>query len=377
MKKIIAIALTIVFCLCAVCMAEEADMLGQNELIDLMNALVDEAKAMPEGMMTVYEEEGEFKLDYESFALYCDQNALTATAELSGLEITPSEDMRMDMRGLKPGDTLEKLLAAYPLDNASLAGTRQEAVLYIAGTLPGTVNTGRLLRDGSHAQVVEHAIYAVDGQQVYASYIVYTLQEDVITAIQVMLPQQAMTLDEAAAELSALSALQAKDEYNAYRAEDPDEMANEDLYFMGFDFVTGTPAQLLDLLGAAQSDTWQQDGGNQLRIMQWDGAQAIFTYDSAKTLQHLNLLEIYEDVLEGPRGLRIGDAQERVVARFRHDAADGVLYGDGVNAPYGRCDQQSDGTVSVTYAVQCEDGVVLLRLTMVEGRMASMTATWR
>ena len=91
----------------------------------------------------------------------------------------------------------------------------------------------------------------------------------------------------------------------------------------------------------------------------------------------LSLLEIYEDMLEGPRGLRIDDTLASVIGRFRHDANEGALYGDGVTAPYGRCDKNNDGTASIAYAVQAENGTVLLRLTVVDGRLADMTCAWR
>lgn len=277
MKKNVALLIAMILCLFACCaLGEEAAMLRQDELINLRDELVESARSMPAEALTVYEEDGMYKLDYDAFALDSDQSALTDTAVIDGVEITPSENTLSDMRGLKPGDSLEQLLAAYPLDNPSLSGTHDEAVLYISGQLPGTVNTGRLLRDGSRAQVVEHAIYAAQGDQVYVSYAVYTLQDDVITAIQVLMQDQPMTLGEAQAELEQLSQLQAKADYSVYRSDDPDELALEDLYFGGFDFVSGTPEQLQAHLGAAQSDTWQQDGANYLRILQWEGIQAIF-----------------------------------------------------------------------------------------------------
>jgi hypothetical protein len=377
MKKIFALLLTLSLCLfSSSALGDEAEMLRQDEMIGLRDELVEMASSLPAETLTVYEEDGTYRLDYDAFALYSDQTAIADDTVIDGLEITPSESTLSDMRGLKPGDSLEQLLAAYPLDNPSLSGTYDEAVLYISGELPGTVNTGRLVRDGSRALVVEHAVYAAQDDEVYASYVVYTLQDDVITAIQVLMQDQPIALDEAKAELEALSLLQAKTEYSAYRSDDPEELAAEDLYFGGFDFIYGTPEQLIGILGTAQSDTWQQDGSNYLRILQWDGAQAIFNYDSARSLQKLNLLEIYEDLLEGPRGMRIGDTLTAVIGRVRHDAED-ALYGDGTTAPYGRCSKSNDGTADVVYAISAEDGTVLLRLTVVEGRLADMTCSWR
>ena len=155
MKKIVVLLIAMILCLFACCaLGEEAAMLRQDELINLRDELVESARSMPAEALTVYEEDGMYKLDYDAFALDSDQSALTDTAVIDGVEITPSENTLSDMRGLKPGDSLEQLLAAYPLDNPSLSGTHDEAVLYISGQLPGTVNTGRLLRDGDRKSVV-------------------------------------------------------------------------------------------------------------------------------------------------------------------------------------------------------------------------------
>ena len=49
-------------------------------------------------------------------------------------------------------------------------------------------------------------------------------------------------------------------------------------------------------------------------------------------------------------------------------------YGDGENAPYGLL-ELNDGGASIVYAVEVEEGAVLLSLTFVGDRLADMTCS--
>ena len=100
MKKNVALLIAMILCLFACCaLGEEAAMLRQDELINLRDELVESARSMPAEALTVYEEDGMYKLDYDAFALDSDQSALTDTAVIDGVEITPSENTLSDMRG--------------------------------------------------------------------------------------------------------------------------------------------------------------------------------------------------------------------------------------------------------------------------------------
>ena len=68
------------------------------------------------------------------------------------------------------------------------------------------------------------------------------------------------------------------------------------------------------------------------------------------------------------------DDIESVLERFPQENTTGVLYGDGENAPYGRL-ELNDGGAYIVYAVEVEDGAVLLSLTFVGDRLADMTCS--
>ena len=51
---------------------------------------------------------------------------------------------------------LADVLAAYPLENETLAGTREDAVLYLHDTAGGGFVYGRILRDGQRVSAAEY-----------------------------------------------------------------------------------------------------------------------------------------------------------------------------------------------------------------------------
>lgn len=372
MKKLIAFLMACALCLSACCALGETDVLTVDEMVAYCDVLLSEAQAA-QPVAAQVSETGGYVHDMGAFSVYTQEPSLFS--QLLGMELGEDCGLLADMRNITYGDSLETLLAAYPLDNANLAGTADEATLYIRGILPGTVHTGRVVRDKAHVLVAEHVIYTADGENVEKCCVIYTLEDNVVIASLVMLDVQEMTLEEAQAEIDVLAALQEKNEYSVYRTENPEPMAREDLSFGAVDFLTATPESVTALLGAPESDTWENDGKAYMRVMQWNGVQAVFAYSENKTLLNLNVLEVHGDTLEGPRGVRVDDTLESVIARFYHEAESGVLYGDGAAAPYGRCDMH-DGGANVTYAAQTDEGTVLLTLSFVGDKLAEITCTW-
>lgn len=369
MKKLFALMICLMLaCVCSCTALAAPDMLTVDELIAFCDYLLDEALKEEPAAAEPYEEGG-YVYDYGAFAIYTQESSLYS--QLQGVAFSGLGELS-DMRGVRMGDSLDALLAAYPLDNGQLSGTYDEATLYISGVLPGVVNTGRVVRTGSRVLVAEHDIYASEGERVEKCCVIYTLEDNAVVAVQILLDAQEMSLEEAQAEIDRVAALQEKDEYSAYRSETPEPLAREDLSFGEVDFLTATPDGMAALLGAAESDTWENDGDAYLRVMQWNGIQAVFAYDSARNLVGLDVLEVYSEELEGPRGLRVDDLMESVLGRFTREAETGVLYGDGVTAPYGRCDVY-DGGAQAVYAAQTDEGTVLLTLGFVDGRLAEMT----
>ena len=371
MKKIVALLLSLLMLLpCLPALAEEAEPLTLDELTAFCDELLKEA--LSRGPVPGQEtEEGDFIFDYGDFALFAGEKALTESTAVTAAEVRAYGDMR----GISSGSSLETLLSAYPLDNENLRGSREEATLYISGILPETVNAAHALRDGSRGLVLQHTVYETEGEIAEISSVVYTLEANCVVAVRIQPAQEQVSLEEAQRRIDELARVQEEDDYTMYREAAPEPLSREDLTFDTVDFVSGTAEDLLALLGPAQSDSWEQDGAEYLRVMQWEGVQAIFQYDAQRRNPTLQLIQVYGDQLEGPRGLRVEDTMDSVMARFPRENELGVLYGDGEHAPYGRCDLRDDGAYLV-YVADVEGAPVLLGVTVIYDRVADITLTY-
>lgn len=376
MKKLLAVLLSLVMLCCMLPAMAESSLLTVDEMLAFCDAILQDALAQSPVSPQAYEDGG-YIYQFEEYALYSPDSALTVDSRITGVELSNIDALVADMRGMAPGHTLDALLEVYPLDNESLQGTYSEVVLYMAGLLPGTVNAGRAIRNGSHMLVVEHIVYTAEGENVEKCCMVYTLENNAIIAVQLLLDVQDMTLNEAQEEFDALSALQEANEYSVYASATPEALNREDLSFGGLDFLTVTPESALSLLGNTVSDTWAQDGEGFMRSMQWNDMQLVFGYDSQKANSRLMLLQVYGENAEGPRNLHLGDSPESVTARFERTYNEGaLLYGDGENAPYAKYETRNDGSVYILYAAQVEDETVLLALTFVDNELVDMTCTY-
>lgn len=375
MKKLLAAALSLIMLLSVLPVFAQESVLTVDELLTFCDEILSNAlKQSP--LSAEPAEDGGYVFTYDEYAIYSPDAALTESSRVTGVDLHNPDAMLSDMRGIAPGYTLSALLDAYPLDNENLHGTYDEAALYIRGLLPGAVNTGRAVRSGSHMLVVEHAVYNADGENVEKCCVVYTLENNFVIAAQIMLDVQEMTLEDAQEEIESLSLLQEKNEYSVYTAENPEAFTREDLSFGGLDFLTVTPQSALDALGSALSDTWAQDGSGYIRSMQWNDIQLVFSYDAQKSAAALELMQVYGEGIEGPRNLHIGDSALSVMDRFERTNLEGaLLYGDGVNAPYGKFQVRDDGSLYLLYAASVEEKTVLLALTFVDDQLVDMTCT--
>ena len=377
MKKLLALVLTFALVCCFPCALAESSMPTVDEMIAFCDLVLSDA--LTRTPVSAYPaEDGGYLFEYDEYTIYSPDAALTQSSFITGVALNNPAVLVPDMRGVCVGDPFNNLLLAYPLDNMNLQGTYDEAVLYINGLLPNSVNTGRVLRNGSHALVVEHAVYAMDGEQVEKSCVVYTLENNFVIAVEVLLGVQVLALEDAQSELDALSSLQEEKEYSVYIAEEAEPFMREDLSFGTLDFLTVTPESALAFLGNAQSDTWATGSDMHLRTLQWDGMQMVFSYDASRKNSTLMLMELYGEMLEGPRGLRVGDSVASVLSRFEYstDNETGLLYGDGQTAPYALYETHDDGSAYVLYAAPVEDGTVLLALTFIDNELVDITCTY-
>lgn len=357
--------------------AEESAHLTSEELEMYLSAL---AKAgLDTGKVEVTAGDAGAIAAFPGAELRIADEALSATTAV--LEARVTGDMACP-RGLKLGDTLPQLLAAYPNDNASLSGSYYDAALYIAGEKP-VVTAGWLLRDGQRVTAVVHGVYEWREDGVVCCGIRYDLDQGSITGFQVWGMDNLLTEDEALAQIKEVTDMQEISEYFAYpQSEDGSLLPpfeREDLAFGGMDFLDLTVEAANQALGSAPVDEWMQDStGDYLRMKQWEnGVSILFLYDGNKQFQHVDSMTIADGQLEGPRGVRVGDLMDTVLYRFRHGQGgtleNGIaLYGDGQTAPYGLL-THGDETATLTYTLALdEETTVIWHLTFVDAHLQSM-----
>ena len=378
MKKLLAVTLACLMLLCAAhaeITAEESAPLTYEELEIYLSSLAKDALAS--GQAKLISNDSPARVSFLGGTLVIADEQLGENTAVLSAELSREQ---YDPRGLKIGDTLEELLAAYPNDNPDLMGTYYDAALYVSGEKP-EVTAGWLLRDGQRVTQVTHAVYSWQPDGVVCCRVVYGLDQGLITEIAVLGMDSRSSEEEALNEINETAAMQEIREYFAFPVSaDGSSLApfeREDLSFSGIDFLDLTLEMAQEAFGPAPVDEWTQDStGEYLRLRQWDGISILFVYDASRNFLRVDSLTINDDNVEGPRGVRVGDYMETVLYRFRHGEGGSsenglILYGDGENAPYGVV-AYGDETAAVTYALALDEGNVIWHLTFAASRLQSM-----
>ena len=381
MKKLIALLLALLmvpsFALAAPA-AEESAPLTYEEINLYLDGLVQTALT-DNGLLVTTGEDGVFRASYTGAVLEIADEKLSKSTAVLSAALNPGQE---DLRGLRLGDTLSELLEAYPNDNPNLYGTYYDAALYIHGEKP-EASVGYVLRDGQRVISVEHLVEHWTQDGVIECSVYYTLDQGTIVDIRISCASNPLPEEEALTTISEVADMQENSEYFAYpQSEDGRDLPpfqREDLSFAGIDFLDITAESAAEAFGTPPVDEWMEDStGESLRTLQWDGITLLLTYDAQKNLLHADSLTINDDVLEGPRGVRVGDYMDSVIYRFLHNeggvVAGGItLYGDAEQAPYGVLSYDAEGGAYINYAYALEDGeTVIWHLTFVNAQLREM-----
>ena len=353
-----------------------ACLLTVDELTNFWDALLSSALEQ-EAVEPEEDEEGLFVFEFDQITLVTPDETLSKDSRVRYAELRGGMESLTDGREIGPGSALSELLAAYPLDNVNLSGSYDECALYISGALPEAVNYAQAQREGSHVLQVEHNIVTPDGEEAEHCFIGYTLENNVVTHVYSGVIRE--PLEDARLDIENCAALQEKREYGAYVAELPEPLAREDLLFTGrdgaVDFVGATADDLTAVLGQPAADNWEENDGLYVRTMEWEGVAAALAYDGQKQQNALAALQVYGDALEGPRGLRMDDTVDSVLARFPQEDGS-LLYGDGENAPYGVMDVTEDG-LCAQFTVPVDELTAVLSLDFVDDALWVITCEYK
>lgn len=379
MKKLIALLLALLMT-AGLCLAEETEenaYLTQEEMEMYLDLVVGDAIDAGAEVAQVNPDTGVTTIAFgQNGQLLIADEQLTPTSAALGAVLTSEQE---DLRGIRMGQSLLDVLAVYPNDNPALTGTRYDAVLYVNGEKP-EATVGFLLRDGQRVTEVTHLVFTWTDDKVFRTGITYTLDQDVVTGIRIFGLDAPVEESDALQQIADAAALQEISEFTpyplSYRGDDLPPFEAADFSFAGIRFDTLNPQEAEAAFGKAKVDEWMEDStGEFLRTLQWDGISLVFLYNAQKAFLRVDSLTVNDDVLEGPRAVRIGDTLDGVLYRFRHGDNAALqnavaLYGDGETAPYAVL-SYGETTATLTYAASASDGAasVLWQMTFADGQL--------
>ena len=347
MKRILCLLTAVMLCLILPAAAEEnAKVVTAAELDELLERV--RAQALTEELLNdpagedAESEDGTFFL-YEAAGFYAEGTEMTADTPVNTLVFDCDEENVL--RGTGMNSRVEDVLAAFPQDNADLAGTREEAILYLRETEAGFAY-GRILRDGQWINTVEYGEVVTDGEMSCRTAVTYSLANGMVTVIRIsgLNPAGTELMDASRAEefYSELIELAGQEEYRAVKTSrnglELTPLGAEDLTVGGLPYGSLKPA---DLPGTPETEIMDNEDGTWLLRCDGDGYEAVFRCGEHGEDAEILSFSILDDGMEGPRCVRIGDVFSDDFSRFRsgenemgEDLTE-VLYGTEGTAPYG------------------------------------------
>lgn len=319
--------------------------------------------------------EGGILFLYPFAALYADGTEMTADAQISAVAVTDADEPA-SFRGAELTMTPGDLVSLFPNNNPDQAGTREGALLYLQETDDGALRYGRVYRDGQRVSAVEYGdLVPADGGYRPAS-LTFAFTDSLLSGIRAegLSADTAplMTAEERDALAAELNALASETGYRAVKSSrDGTELTAfgpEDLVFSGIDFLSLQPE---DLPGTPESETIDNDDGTSLLRVDGDGYVAVFRTDAAGKTEIVSL-SVEDDILEGPRCVRLGDVFHEDLQRFRFENREAVgntevLYGSETEVPRGVVEYGGTDGITLRYVTATPDGreaELLLRYTL-------------
>ena len=301
---------------------------------------------------------------YETAQLYAEGSRMTAETPVNVLVFKESEVPVL--RGTGIDTLLADLLAVFPLENKELAGTREEALLYLHDMADGGFAYGRILRDGQRITAAEYGEIIPEGDQFRQTSITYTFLRGMVASIRVdgLTPSAGLTDASHAEELHAeLAGLASHDEYRMVTTSvnglDLTPFDENDLVFDGFSY---TLLQPLTLPGSPERELMDNEDGTWLMRCDGDGYTAVFLCDAQGENAEILSFSILDDEMEGPRCVRLGDLFSDDFSRFRNGEGEmtenltELLYGAEETAPRGAACYDPDN-MSLSYVTETSAGL--------------------
>lgn len=350
-----------------------SDSLGQTPL----NAPVDKASLTEDGYAFLY-----------SFAtLYYDKPELDTQSRLQGISVTG--EGYAGPRGVALGSDVQDVLDAYGGQNPQLLSDGGLAALYAINDLPRAAYWGWAQLDAQGAvAAVRLAMHVRSDEDCYTDAgLLYELEDGKVTGIRAYGLCAVVTLEEVVGNLNAVLGVEAASGLaqtepvvvGYYSEHDANGFLDTDLVFDGLNFLTATDADARALLGEPTAqNTVTDDTGEALMTLEWTGVSMTFAENGAR----LETVTLTGGALEGPRGLAVGMPRAEALKLFMADgegrvlSGSAVLYGDGINAPYGLLEGGADAGAA-RYVCRVDGVDVTLRLAFAQGVLSEiMIYSW-
>lgn len=263
-------------------------------------------------------------------------------------------------------DEVNSLLAKYPNDNKMLVGDRDLALLYQEDRLPESAYWAYVSRDGQRISSVEYYINELLPNERYSNIkLSYSIIDGRIDSIGVYGLEDLISKEEVQKNLEAAAQMRELKGYFQYKTSTDgsklDMFEREDLLFSDLDFLSLSPEMLVEKFGNPDSkEKIEDEDGKYYMSLRWSGIEANFLYNAKDELLYASKLLINDDILEGPRGSRIGDGYPLVYSRFRSGLGQldenyqEILYGNKEAAPYGIVNYLQDAKANMQMAIDIQ-----------------------
>jgi len=369
MKKALCLLAALFLAVPAFAAAETPEPVTEKELTDFLGT-VREAVASEDLLNDPTDESAQsedgIRFRYPTAVFYAAGTELTADTPVNTLYYEDSEGPVF--RGTGIDTQWLDLLAAYPLDNENLTGTREEAVLYLRDTEGGGYVYGRALRNGQRLLAAEYGEVVPAGDGFRQSAVTYTLMNGLVTSIRFegLNPDSARIDTEHAEELyTSLKELAGKAEYAAVKSSrnglDLTAFNEADLVFGGISYTELTPAALPGT--PEEQELIDNEDGTWLLRCDGDGYTAVFRCDENGENVSILSYTILDEDMEGPRAVRLGDLFSEDFCRFRNgenemtEEMTELLYGTEDSGSWGYAEYvPSAGETSLRYVTTVSDG---------------------
>ena len=344
-----------------------------------LNAPIDENALTEQGYAFLY-----------SFAtLYYDKPVLDSQSILNAVTLT--QPGAISPKNIALGDSGQKLMDCYGWQNPMLLGDGQMAALYKVDKLPQAAYWCLAQHKDDVLNNLQCALHIQTPNGKYTDAgIVYKLENNVITDIQVYGLNFVINLEEVKNNLNSIAQLQAFGSGDSFVSQTitPSYFTKQDLpIFSKEDYILSdvllegqTEDSITKHFGeATSSEHYVDDLGQTMLNTTRDGLSLSYTAPKGSSAFVLDMVSVSSPNYIGPRGIAIGMPLTEVIAKFNsngrgnHYGNAALLYGDGIQGNYSLMEKVSKEITTVQYVTTLQDNKKLsLSLTFKQDILSEM-----